>query len=326
MTLDSRARRFLGLIQAASSGRQENEVATFRRATQALAEFAAPAPEVDRVDLQLNVPVRAYAPRGAGRAVLPGLIYFHGGGLISGGLDSHDGLCAELAHAAQCRLIAVDYRLGPEHRFPAAHDDALEAVELIAWRAADFAIHPDRLGVGGDSAGGNLAIHASHSSGARLALLFLLCPVIDMLGRESSRFELGRGYLIEEATMERYWALYKSRGLASDDERVAPLRGGGFADYPPTRIHTGQYDPLKDEGAALCRAILAAGGDARLVEHQGQIHHFYGLTAVIPSARGALARIGTDLAEGLAGSRARFTPDRSEAVGDGLRRAATGRS
>ncbi len=99
--------------------------------------------------------------------------------------------------------------------------------------------------------------------------------------------------------MERYWALYRIDGLASDDERVAPLRGSGFADYPPTRIHTAEWDPLKDEGAALFRAIEAAGGDARLTEHAGQIHHFYGLTGVVPSARVALSRIAADLAEGL---------------------------
>jgi acetyl esterase len=98
--------------------------------------------------------------------------------------------------------------------------------------------------------------------------------------------------------MARYWAHYKVDGLASDDPRVAPLLGGAFADYPPTRVHTGQYDPLKDEGAAFARAIIEAGGQARWHEHQGQIHHFYGLTAVIPSARAALTMIGADLAQG----------------------------
>lgn len=306
MALDPRARRFLGLIQAASPGRYDDEVASLRRATAALADFAAPPPDVSRQDLSLELPgralnARAYAPLGAADAPLPSLIYFHGGGLISGGLASHDALCAELADAARCRIISVDYRLGPEHRFPAAHADALDAVSALASRAAEFAIDGERLGVGGDSAGGNLAAYAALRAGVKLKLLFLLCPVLDVLAREPSRFELSHGYLIEEATMERYWAHYTVDGLSSDDERVAPLRGPAFAAYPPTRIHTGQYDPLKDEGAALFRAIAEAGGDARLAEHEGQIHHFYGLTGIIPSARAALARIGADLAQGLRG-------------------------
>ena len=304
MALDPRARRFLGLIQAASPGRDYDELAALRRATDALADFAALPPSVDHRDLTLQLPgrtlnVRAYAPLGAANAPLPGLIYFHGGGLISGGLASHNSLCAELADAAKCRIISVDYRLGPEHRFPAAHEDALDAVRAFAVRSEEFGLDVARLGVGGDSAGGNLAAYAARRAGAKLKLLFLLCPVLDALAREPSRFELRAGYLIEEATMERYWAHYKVEGLSSDDPRVAPLRGGAFTDYPPTRIHTGQYDPLKDEGAAFCREIAAAGGDARLVEHEGQIHHFYGLTGVIPSARAALAQIGADLSAGL---------------------------
>jgi len=129
--------------------------------------------------------------------------------------------------------------------------------------------------------------------------LFLLCPVLDPLAREPSRFEFASGYLIEEATMERYWALYRSEGLSPDDPRVAPLRGSDFAALPPTLIHTAEFDPLKGEGAALARAIVGVGGEARCLEHAGLIHHFYGLTGVIPAAKTALARIGADLAEGL---------------------------
>ncbi len=230
---------------------------------------------------------------------LASLVWFHGGGLVSGGLDTHDSLMAELAAAARCRVVAVDYRLAPEHRFPAAHDDALDALNAIHARCEEMAIDPARLGVGGDSAGGGLAAYAAVRTRASLKLLFLLCPVLDPLARERSRFELGTGHLIEESTMERYWALYRDGEIESEDARVAPLRAENFVDYPPTRIHTAEYDPLKDEGAALAREIAAAGKPARLEEHAGLIHHFYGLTGVIPSARAALAKIGADLAEGL---------------------------
>ena len=306
MPIDPRARRLLSLIAAASKAPgQEEEAVVLRRATQSLADFAAPPPPVDRRDLTLELPgrrlaARAFAPLDAGERKLPGLVYFHGGGLVSGGLESHDALCAELAHAGGCRLIAVDYRLAPEHRFPAAHDDAHDALAAIHETARSLAIDPDRLGVGGDSAGGGLATAAAFHAGFAIKLLFLLCPVLDPLAREPSRFELAQGYLIEEATMERYWALYRLDDLSSDDPRVAPLRNSNFSVLPPTRIHTAEFDPLKGEGDALARAIVAAGGDARHLEHQGLIHHFYGLVGVIPAAKMALASIGADLAEGLA--------------------------
>jgi acetyl esterase/lipase len=303
LPLDPRARRLLSLVGAASRGR-EGEVESLRRATEALADFAAPPPSVDRRDLELGLAgrtlaARAYAPLDAGGEKLPGLVHFHGGGLVSGGLASHDAICAALSNAARCRVIAVDYRLGPEHRFPAAQEDARDALRFVATRAADFGLDPSRLAVGGDSAGGGLAAVAALEAGVALKLLFLLCPVLDPLAREPSRFELGQGFLIEEATMERYWALYRSDGLSPDDARVAPLRSADFSAFPPTRIHTAEFDPLKGEGAALARAVLAAGGDARCYEHPGLIHHFYGLAGVIPAAGPALARIGADLAEGL---------------------------
>jgi acetyl esterase len=305
LPLDPRARRWLALVEAASKSSEEDEVARLRRATNSLADFAAPAPPVERRDLAIDAPgrrlaARLYSPAGAGEATLPGLVYFHGGGLVSGGLESHDAICAELASRAVCRLVAIDYRLGPEHRFPAAHDDARDALRAVREAAAALAIDPARLGIGGDSAGGGLATSAALDAGFPLKLLFLMCPVLDPLAREPSRFELARGYLIEEATLERYWALYQTEGLSPDDPRVAPLRSADLAALPPTRIHTAEFDPLKGEGDALARAIVAAGGEARPVEHPGLIHHFYGLTAVIPAARAALAEIGADLSAGLA--------------------------
>ena len=305
MPLDPRARRWLAFVEAASKSSNEDEVARLRRATSSLADFAAPAPPVERREWAIEAPgrrlaARLYAPAGADDSSLPGLVYFHGGGLVSGGLESHDALCAELAAAAQCRLVAIDYRLGPEYRFPAAHDDAREALRAVCAAAQALAIDPARLGIGGDSAGGGLATAAALDAGFPLKLLFLLCPVLDPLAREPSRFELARGYLIEEATLERYWALYQIDDLSPDDPRVAPLRGANLSVLPPTRIHTAEFDPLKGEGDALARAIVAAAGEARRIEHAGLIHHFYGLTGVIPAARAALAEIGADLAEGLA--------------------------
>jgi acetyl esterase/lipase len=289
----------LGLLGAAAREKNSTrEVEDLRHATMALADFAAPPPQVLREDRPFEFSrARIYSPAGAGGA-LPGLVYFHGGGLVSGGLDSHDAICASLSAAASCRVIAVDYRLGPEHRFPAAHNDALAAVKTIASAPEAWGVDGAKLGVGGDSAGGALAAFSARAN-IRVKLLFLLCPVLDPLARENSRFELGQRFLIEETTMQRYWALFRSENLAPDDERVAPLRAKNFAGLPPTRIHVAEFDPLRDEGIAFGGKIRQAGGDARVVEHKGLIHHFYSLTAVIPRAKEAMRAVGEDLADGL---------------------------
>jgi len=275
-----------------------------------LAEFAAPAPAVERRSEALPcgeraIPLRLYSPEGLADAELPGLVFFHGGGWVSGDLDAYDSLCATLCHLGRCRVIAVDYRLGPEYRFPAAHEDALAAVMGVAAAPSRWAIDVRRLGVAGDSAGGGLAVSAARqarAAGVELALQLLLCPVLDPLARTPSRRELGAGHLIEEAVMTRYWELYRVEGLSPDDPRVAPLRAADFAGLPPALIHTAEYDPLRDEGALYARALERAGVRVRHFSHAGLIHHFYGLGAVIPAAREALADIGAELREAFAGT------------------------
>ncbi len=227
-------------------------------------------------------------------------MYFHGGGWVSGSLATHDALCATLADAAKCRIVAIDYRLAPEARFPAAHEDALAALDAVASDPARWAIDPARLGVGGDSAGGNLAAYAARRARAPLALLFLLCPVLDALARTPSRHALASSYLIEEATLERYWDYYRAEGLSPDDVRIAPRRESDFSCLPPTRIHGAEYDPLRDEGESFAQSIAQAGVPVRHILHAGLIHHFYGLGGVIPAAQAALDAIGEDLREALA--------------------------
>ena len=245
-----------------------------------------------------SIRLRSYSPEGLGDAELPGLVYFHGGGWMSGGLDSHDALYATLAHHGACRVVAVEYRLAPEWRYPAAHDDALFAVLAVAADPARWAIDPRRLGVGGDSAGANLAATAAaraRASGVALTLQLLLCPVIDPLGRTSSRAEWASGHLLEEATMARYWELYRVDGLTPDDPRVAPLRAEDFSGLPNTLIHTAEYDPLRDEGEIYARALRRAGRAVRHTMHTGLIHHFYGLGAVVPAGQAALLNLCAEL-------------------------------
>jgi acetyl esterase len=293
--LDPRARRFLDLIAAGTKPREDAPtLPTLRAATDGLAAFAAPPPPVERRDDVIaagRVAVRLYAPPGSGDSQLPALLYFHGGGWISGGIASHDAICATLSGLGLCRVIAVDYRLAPEHRFPAALDDGRAALRAIAARPRRFGVDPQRLGIAGDSAGANLAVVLAREASTPLALQLLLCPVLSPLGRTPSRAALAAGWLIEEATMSAYWEAYRVAELSPDDPRVAPLNGGDFAKLPPALIHVAEFDPLRDEGEAYAAALTAAGRRAELTVHAGMIHHFYGLGAVVPAAQAAFESI-----------------------------------
>ena len=292
--LDSGARRFLALLAAAAKRRADAPtLEDLRAATDGLAAFAGPPPPVERRETLAGgrVAVRVYAPRGGSDAPIPALLYFHGGGWISGGLESHDAICATLAARGGCRVIAVDYRLAPEHRFPAALEDGAAALRAIAADPRRFGVDPNRLGIAGDSAGANLAVVLARETPTPLALQLLLCPVMDPLGGTRSRAALASGWLIEEATMARYWDFYRFFGLSPDDPRVAPLNGGDFARLPPALVHVAEFDPLRDEGEAYAAALTRAGVPAELTVHVGLIHHFYGLGGVIPAAQAAFARV-----------------------------------
>jgi len=298
--LDPRARRLLASLAAGARGRAvASDLSSLREATAALAAFAGPAPPVERSDERIGpgagVAVRHYTPPGQGDALLPALLYFHGGGWISGGLDSHDAICATLAARGKCRIIAVDYRLAPEHRFPAAIEDAEAALDAILDDPERFGVDPRRFGVAGDSAGANLAVVAARRSPKPLALQLLLCPVMEPLGRTRSRAELSSGYLIEEATMARYWEFYRVADVSPSDPHVAPLRGDDFSRLPPALVHVAEFDPLRDEGALYVEALSQAGVSGALMVHAGLIHHFYGLGAVIPAGQAALEGIGDEL-------------------------------
>jgi acetyl esterase len=304
MALDRFARRFLDLAGAGARGRtSEPTIAQMREGVAGLAAFAgsAPAPQGDIRDGYAPgtaIPIRVYSPPAPSRDFLPGLVYFHGGGWLSGDLDSHDPICRALAGTGQCRILAVDYRLAPEHRFPAGIEDCLAAVESVVANAAMFGLDPVRIGVAGDSAGGNLAVvvcQLARERGLRIAVQVLLCPVMDALGRTQSRQLLGTGHFLEERTMIRYWEHYRIEGLDPDNPMVSPSRAADFHDLPPAVIHTAEYDPLCDEGALYAIELARAGARVHHCQHPGMIHHFYGLGGAIPYAETALAAIGAEI-------------------------------
>jgi acetyl esterase/lipase len=299
--LDRTARRFLDALNRAASA-DAPTVESLRAAALALAPLASNAPPADRADDALgSLRLRLYSPPGRSADILPGLVYFHGGGLVAGDLDTHDAIAATLASGAGCRIVAVDYARAPEAKFPAARDDAIAATLAAARDPARFRL--SRVGVAGDSAGGQLAAlaaRAARDAGAPLALQLLLCPVMDCLARAPSRFALAEGYLLNEATMRAYWDAYRVEGLAPDDPRVAPLAGGDFSGLAPALVHVADGDPLCDEGAEYARRLSEADIPCRLTRHAGLIHHFYGLGAVIPAARDAFAAVIAELKAALA--------------------------
>jgi acetyl esterase len=304
MPLDRFARRFLDLAAAGGRGRSgEPTLAEMREGIEGLAAFAGAtrASQGETRDALLPgsaIPVRIYSPLAPASPTLPGLVYFHGGGWLSGGVASHEAICRALAEEGGCRVVAVDYRLAPEHRFPAAIEDCRAAVAIVTARAAEFGLDPARIGVAGDSAGGNLAVvvcQLAKKSGPKIALQALLCPVMDALGHTRSRQTLGSGHFLEERAMVRYWENYRVEGLDPDDPMVSPLRATNFRDLPPALIHTAEYDPLCDEGALYAVELARAGVAVRHCQHSGMIHHFYGLGGAIPYAATAWAAIGAEI-------------------------------
>ncbi len=312
MPLDPRVKRFLDVLAAGNPRNVLDTTVEQRRAGLAeLMKLAGPERPVDKVeDRTLPGPtgdpltVRVYTPLGANADLLPGLVYFHGGGLVAGTVGTHDSIARALANSGACRVVSVEYRLAPEHPFPAALDDALAAVTHVAAHAADFGIDAARLGICGDSAGGTLAaatVQAAARIGSpRLALQLLICPILVYSRPTASRRDLASGYLVDQATLDHDLLHYVPPGIDPADPRISPLRADTVAGLPPTIIHTAEYDPLRDEGRDYFERLAREQGEVSYTCHPGMIHLFYGLGAVIPYARTVFEQIGGEIRAALA--------------------------
>lgn len=300
------AERFLRMLAASgqSSG-PPRSVAERRRMLAGLAERAdlGPAAAVEALDLNLPGPAgrmraRLYARPHASPA---GLVFLHGGGWVAGGLDTHDALCRRLAASSGAKLLAVDYRLAPEHPFPAAIEDARAALRWTAAHAADLGLDADRLAIGGDSVGAGLAAAAVQDPAApALALQVLLCPVLDLANETPSRRAYAQGYFLEPATLAEDLKDYCGTEPNLRDPRLSPLLAPDLSGQPPTLIHLAEYDPFRDEGQAYGRRLAEAGASARVTCWPGMIHYFYCLGRVIAGVDEALDAIGAEIAEALA--------------------------
>ena len=301
--MDPKAQRFLAMVGLAGTDGGAVSVEERRASFAKLMRFSrAPAAEVFVEDRKAPgcgghaIPLRLYVPADA-PCPSPGLVWFHGGGLVAGSLDTHDALCRSLAHGSGCRLVSVGYRLAPEHSFPAAILDAYAAVRFCAREASALGIAPGHFGVGGDSGGGTLAAIAARVLGRRLGIRaqVLLCPVLDFAETRESKTRFGAGHLLDDATMAADIVHYAPcRPL--DNQRISPLRADP-AGMPSTLIHTAAFDPLRDEGLAYAASLRRAGVDVRHTDHGSLIHHFYGLIGAIPAAGTALAAIAREIGE-----------------------------
>ncbi len=308
--LDPHAARLLRMLRAGAPADWSRAGVDLRRAGfDGLMRFAAPPPQVGPVVDRLIdgpgglLPLRIFSPEGAD-ATLPGLVYFHGGGLVAGSLDGYDPLYRTLAAGICCRLVAVGYRLAPEHPFPAAIEDAVAAVRHVLDHAPEFGLDPERVAVGGDSAGGTLTAVVTQTlrdaGDDRLAAQILLCPVLDFGEERPSKRAFGEGFLLDTAMMARDLAHY-APGIAPTDPRLSPLRTENLAGLPPAFIHMAACDPLADEGSAYAEALRAAGVAVSHTCHPGMVHHFYGLTGLVPAARHALDAIMAEVGAVLGG-------------------------
>lgn len=249
-----------------------------------------------------SIPARRYVPRGL-EAPSPGVLFIHGGGFVTGDLDTHDSLCRRIAKDAGARVVAVDYRLAPEAPFPAAVDDVLAAFRDVAGRAAELGIDASRLAVMGDSAGGNLsAVTSLRTRGERHkpALQVLIYPAVDATCAHRSHVVLGNGYMLTKGMLDWYYGHY----LGDDPAKrrhpdASPLFADDFEGLPPALVYTAGFDPLRDEAAVYAERLTKAGVTTKLTCFETMIHGFTLMGGLVPAAKDATAQICRDVGEAL---------------------------
>jgi acetyl esterase len=242
------------------------------------------------------IPVRVFKPLTLPNADLAaGLVYYHGGGWVIGDLDGYDVVCRELATKAGLVVVSVDYRLAPEHKFPAAVDDCIAATDWVARNAAKLGIDADRLFVGGDSAGGNLAavvsMHARDNAGPRIKGQVLVYPVTDLAMSTPSYADPETGVLLTHSLMRWFRDHYLTDHKQIDDWRASPLRMSNLKGLPPAFVLTCGADPLHDEGEEFARRLKHAGNDVIHVDYPGQFHAFLTMGRLLPEANKLVGEI-----------------------------------
>ena len=308
MAIDRDAEQVLEMVRL--SGRPPYETLTppearslFLAAREVLAPDPAPVAEVRELQTAsgaATIPLRLY--RGLSTVsgeMLPALVYFHGGGWVIGDLDTHDSLCRDLANAAGCVVVAVDYRLAPEHKFPVAVEDCFAATAWVAREAATLGIDPERLAVGGDSAGGNLAavvsLLARDLGAPRLRYQALLYPAVDCRMAHASHERFAEGYLLTRPTMRWFYDHYLRGPADIEDWRASPLRAANLSGVAPALVLTAGNDVLCDEGEAYVRRLQQAEVAVEFRHFPEQIHGFLTMGKIIRAAQPALDEVAAAL-------------------------------
>ena len=291
--LDAEARILLDLMEEATkAGRPKLESlphAIGRPAVDKMSEDSeADPPEVaETIDGAFAGPggaikYRRYRPLGVEAASLPTLIYYHGGGFVIGTIETHDSTCRRLANRSRCQVISIDYRLSPEHPFPAPIDDGIAAFRHVRDNAAALGADPARLAVGGDSAGGAMAAVVCQAmrdaKEAGPAFQMLIYPATDSSQESGSRKSFAEGYFLSKGLMDWFWKAYVPAGTDLSDLRLSPLLAKDFTGLPPAFVLTAGYDPLRDEGRAYANRLIDAGVKTTYVNYPGTIHGFFSLT------------------------------------------------
>jgi acetyl esterase len=300
MPLDPLVKAFLDQMKAVPGPKMSEAGAEVARATfNALMQMVGPRDVPVGKTENLTVPgpagaiaIRVYSPVAAGGEPMPALLYYHGGGFVIGDIESHDGLCRALASEGGFRVIAVDYRRAPEHKFPAAFDDAFAALAWVQQNAAEIGVDANRIAVGGDSAGGALAAGVAQAAKARggltVAAQMLLFPVTQIGAETASLREFAVGYFLEKETLDWFYASYLPPGADRNDPKISPLRAKDLSGLPPAFIMLGGYDPLHDEGVQYADKLRAAGVKVQLADYSDMVHCFIYLQSVLPQAHEAL--------------------------------------
>ena len=247
-----------------------------------------------------DIPIRVYTPS-AGATPFPVVVYFHGGGFVIGNRDTHDAVCREVTNAAMAVVVSVDYRLAPEHPFPAAPEDCYAATRWVYEHAAELNADPDRLAVAGDSAGGNLAavvcLMARDGGGPPITAQMLVYPATELSMSHPSIEENGVGYLLTADDMRWFMSHYQPD---VDDPRASPLNAKSLEHLPPALVITGEYDPLRDEGEAYAERLRAAGVPVVLSRYDGMIHGFFQLGFLMDAGTKAVDEAARALGTALA--------------------------
>ena len=311
MELDPQARDFLDRLAAAQMPPiQEQTVAQARAQMNLSTQFLGPLPRVARVeDRRIPGPggeirVRIITPQGAGPGPLPVLVYFHGGGWVLGNIESHEGVCRAVANAAGLIVATVDYRLAPEHRFPAAAEDAYAAAAWAAAHAGEFGGDPERIAVGGDSAGGNLAavacLMARDRGGPRLAFQVLIYPITDYNLHNASYRQFAEGFFLTRSEMAWYWEHYVPKLDDRWHPHASPCQAGDLSGLPPALVITAGCDVLRDEGETYARQLQSAGVTVKVSRYDGMIHGFVRRYPFFDQGKAAIDEIARELRTALA--------------------------